>query len=346
MGSSGLTFEEKELKIILDHFTLPQKQKLIPRSQKKKIIVISGPTAVGKTPLSLLIAKAIGGEIIAADSMQVYRGMDIGTAKASLAEREKIAHHLIDSRDLDETFNVVEYFHEASQAIKEILDKGAVPIVVGGTGFYIHSLIYGPPSGPPSDPKLRKALEEEMDSKGPAIMFDKLKELDPDYAALITPGDRHKIVRALEIMTLSHQKVSNLPPVSSDNIDLYDFRCWFIYMPKEALYPRIEMRCDKMISEGFVEEVKRLEQEGLSLNPTASQAIGYRQCLEFLHSPQSQEDWDQFIDSFKQASRRYAKRQFTWFRKEPLFRWLNIDKMSLEMAAEMIIQDYEDVYPL
>jgi tRNA dimethylallyltransferase len=340
MGS-GLTFEEKELQILLTHFTLPQKDKLIPRSKKKKIIVIAGPTAVGKTQLSLIIAKAIGGQVIVADSMQVYRGMDIGTAKASLAEREKVPHHLIDSRDLDETFNVVEYYQESSQAIKEILDKGAVPIIVGGTGFYIHSLIYGPPSGPPSDPKLRKSLEDEMDSKGTEVMYEKLKAIDPDYAFTITQHDRHKIVRALEIISISQKKVSELLPTTSENSDLYDFRCWFLYMPKESLYPRIEMRCDKMISEGFVEEVKRLEKEGLSKNSTASQAIGYRQCLEYLQSPQSQEDWDRFIETFKQASRRYAKRQFTWFRKEPLFRWLNIDKMTPEMAAEMIIQDYE-----
>jgi tRNA dimethylallyltransferase len=338
---SGLTFEDQELKILLTHFTLPQKQQLIPRSKKKKIIVIAGPTAVGKSQLSLIIAKAIGGEIISADSMQVYRGMDIGTAKASPAERGQVHHHLIDSRDLDETFNVVEYYQESCHAIKEIFDKGAVPIVVGGTGFYIHSLIYGPPSGPPSDPKMRKMIEDEMDSKGTKTMYDKLKELDPDYALSITQKDRHKIVRALEIISLTSEKVSNLSPVSSDNADQYDFRCWFVYMPKESLYPRIEMRCDKMIAEGFVEEVKRLEKEGLSKNSTASQAIGYRQCLDYLSSQKSQEDWDHFIQAFKQASRRYAKRQFTWFRKEPLFRWVNVDNRTMENAAEMIIQDYE-----
>lgn len=340
MGS-GLIFEDKELQILLSHFTLPQKDQSISRSKKKKVIILSGPTAVGKTELSLIIANAIGGHIISADSMQVYRGMDIGTSKAKLSQREKIPHHLIDSRDLDENYNVVEYYQEASQAIKEVLVKGAVPIIVGGTGFYIHSLIYGPPSGPPSDAKLRKFLEGEMDSKGTEIMFNKLKELDPDYASSITENDRHKIIRALEIISLTNQKVSALAPVSSDHPEIYDFHCWFLYMPKEALYPRIEMRCDKMIAEGFVDEVKRLEQEGLSKNPTASQAIGYRQCLEYLKSSQAQEDWDHFIGSFKQASRRYAKRQFTWFRKEPLFRWLNIDKMSSEMVAEMIIQDYE-----
>ena len=341
MGSTGQTVEDKEIQTLLTRFTLPQKQKLNVRLKKKKIIVIAGPTAVGKTRLSLTIAKAIGGQIISADSMQVYRGMDIGTSKVGLAERSEVPHHLIDSRDLDETFNVVEYYQESCQAIKEIFDKGAVPIVVGGTGFYIHSLIYGPPSGPPSDPKLRKTLEEEMDSKGTQIMYDKLKELDPTYAVSITQKDRHKIVRALEIISITRQRVSALPPVSSDHAETYDFRCWFLYMPKESLYPRIEMRCDRMIAEGFLDEVKRLEKEGLSKNATASQAIGYRQCLDYLNSPQTQEDWDRFVEMFKQASRRYAKRQFTWFRKEPLFRWLNIEEMSMERVAETIIQDYE-----
>jgi tRNA dimethylallyltransferase len=338
---SGIKFEDEELQTFLARFTSPQKQPLKSPVKRKKVIVIAGPTAVGKSQLSLIIARAIGGQIVSADSMQVYRGMDIGTAKPSLKEREGIPHHLMDSRDLDETFNVVEFYEEASQAIKEIFAKGAVPIIVGGTGFYIHSLIYGPPSGPPSDPELRKMLEAEMDSKGPHILFDKLKQLDPDYAVSITQKDRHKIVRALEIISLTRQKVSALPPVSTPHQDVYDFRCWFIHLPKETLYPCIEMRCDKMIAEGLIEEVKRLLKEGLGENPIASHAIGYRQCLEYLRSAQTQKDWDDFVRLFKQASRRYAKRQFTWFRKEPLFHWLNIDQMPMERVAELLIQDYE-----
>jgi tRNA dimethylallyltransferase len=341
---SGLTFEDKQLKLFLKDFALPQKQKNPPRSNKKKIIVIAGPTGVGKSKLSILIAKAIGGQIISADSMQVYRGMDIGTAKLKLAERENIPHHLIDSRDLDEPLNVVEYCDEAWQAVKEIFDKGAVPIIVGGSGFYIHSLIYGPPSGPPSDPQLRKQLEEEMESKGVQAMYDRLKELDPDYAASITQKDRHKVIRALEIISLTRKKVSELLPPSSEYSQDYDFRCFFLDMPKEVLYPRIEMRCDQMIAEGLIEEVKRLEAQGLRDNSTASQAIGYRQCLDFLSSPQSQEDWDSFVLAFKQASRRYAKRQFTWFRKEELFRLLDAQKLPMEHIAEIIIQDYEQSF--
>ncbi|MBS0620029.1 MAG: tRNA (adenosine(37)-N6)-dimethylallyltransferase MiaA [Verrucomicrobia bacterium] len=319
----------------------PQKKKIPAPSQKKKVILIAGPTAVGKTRLSLIVAKAIGGEIISADSMQVYRGMDIGTAKASLEERRQIPHHLIDSRDLDESFNVVEFYEEAMHAMKEIFDKGGVPIIVGGTGFYIHSLIYGPPSGPPSEPELRKSLEAEMKEKGTAVLYERLRVLDPEYAKAITQNDRHKIIRGLEIISLANQKVSELSSVTSENLDLFDFRSWFIHIPREILYQKIEMRCDEMIAAGFVDEVKRLEKEGLRSNRTACQAIGYRQCLDYLDSAQTQEDWDRFIAAFKQASRNLAKRQFTWFKREPLFRWLDLQKVPLETAAEMIIQDYE-----
>lgn len=322
------------------HITQLQGMFVDPLVTRKKVFVISGPTAVGKSSLALLIAHSIGGEIVSADSMQVYRGMDIGTAKPTAAERKAVSHHLIDSRDLDETYNVVEFYNEAHLAIREIFDRGGVPIIVGGTGFYIHALLYGPPSGPPSDPALRKRLEDEMDMRGTEVMYERLKGLDPYYAASITTGDRHKIVRALEIMTLSTEKVSSLTP-AAPHASLYDFRCWFLYRSKETLYPRIEVRCDEMIAAGFIDEVKRLEQEGLARNLTARQAIGYRQCLDYLQSPQKQADWDAFVAAFKQASRRYAKRQFTWFRKEPLFRWLNRDEINLENAVELILRDYE-----
>lgn len=309
-------------------------------NSKKKVIVISGPTGVGKTALSLVIAKALGGEIVSADSMQVYRGMDIGTAKPTAAERREVVHHLIDSRDLDETCNVMQYYQEATLAIREILDKGAVPIVVGGTGFYLHALLYGPPNGPASDPQVRERLEQEMDLRGVEPMYHQLMRLDPEYCLSITPNDRHKIIRALEIIELSSRSVSSFrshPTPLSD----YQFRCWFLHLSRELLYPLIEKRCDAMIEAGFVQEVEALDQQGLRRNTSASQAIGYRQCLEYLDSPRTAQDWHKFILSFKQASRQYAKRQFTWFRKEELFRWLDRGVLSVEQISEIIIQDYE-----
>ncbi len=338
--NSGTTFEEKELSNLLSQVPLPLKKKDPTKAAKKKVILISGPTAVGKTKHSLAVAKAIGGEIISADSMQVYRGMDIGTAKATKEEREGIPHHLIDIRDLNERFNVKDFCDEAHKKIRDIHLRGKVPIVVGGTGFYIHGLIYGPPQGPPSVPEVREELEEELEKEGTEALYKRLKELDPEYAKTITEGDRHKIIRALEIIVLTSKKVSDFPKMENEDVR-YDYRSWFLYMAKEILYPLIEMRCDEMIAAGFIDEVRELDKKGVRKNTTASGAIGYRQCLEFLDSPGSPDDFEQFIATFKRASRRYAKKQFTWFRKEPLFRWLNIEDFPLERSVDTIIQDYE-----
>ncbi|NGX46672.1 MAG: tRNA dimethylallyltransferase [Chlamydiae bacterium] len=336
----GTTFEDQELRKLLSQITLPLKKKTPDQTKKRKVIVISGPTAVGKTKLSLAIAEAIGGEIISADSMQVYRGMDVGTAKVSEEERKRIPHHLIDIRDLDQSFNVVDFYERAHKVIRNILMQGKVPIVVGGTGFYIHALIYGPPEGPPSVPEVRKELEEDMEKQGTSALYERLKKIDPDYANTITGEDRQKIIRGLEIISLTNKKVSDFPKMEGKEI-LYDFRCWFLYMSKEVLYPHIEMRCDEMIAAGFIDEVRRLEKAGLRKNRSASQAIGYRQCLDFLSSHGSPDDFETFVAFFKRASRRYAKKQFTWFRKEPLFRWLKVENLPLEKSVETIIQDYE-----
>lgn len=341
--SPNIASEDKELQQFLARFTLPKQEPTTPRNKRKKIIVISGPTCVGKTKCSLLIAHAIGGEIISADSMQVYRGMDIGTAKVSREDRAKIPHHLIDCKDMHERFNVMDFYTDASKVIHEIYARDHVPIVVGGTGFYIHALIYGPPKGPPSVLEVRIKLEEEMKQQGTGALYDRLKRLDPDYAQSITQSDKHKIIRALEIISLTNKKVSEFPK-AVEKQEEFDFRCWFLYMPKEILYPQIEMRCDEMIAKGFLDEVRELDKKGIRNNSSTSQAIGYRQALEFLKSAQGQEDFDAFVASFKQASRRYAKRQFTWFRREPLFRWLNVDSISFESTVEMIIQDYEQSF--
>lgn len=338
--NQNITFEERELQQIFSQFGLPLKEKVPPGLKKKKVIVIAGPTCVGKTKHSLAIADALGGEIISADSMQVYRGMDIGTAKVKQEDQRRIPHHLIDIRSIHERFNVVDFYHEANKAIRNILLREKVPIVVGGTGFYMHALIYGPPQGPPSVPEVRDQLEKDLQEQGTEVLFERLRVLDPEYAATITAADRHKIIRALEIISLTNKKVSDFPKIQKKELP-YNFRCWFLYKPKEVLYPLIEMRCDEMIAEGFIEEVRRLMKEGLCNNPTAANAIGYRQCIEFLQSTSSPDDFIAFVAAFKQASRRYAKRQFTWFRREPLFRWLNVEDLPFEKSVEILIQDYE-----
>ncbi len=319
----------------------PLKSRLKGARARKKVLIIAGPTAVGKTSVSLRLAEMLGGQIISADSMQVYEGMNIGTAKVSAGERARIHHYLIDIRNVDQPFNVAQFYEEAHRALNVIFRQGAVPIVVGGTGFYVRAFIYGPPSGPPSVPEIREKIEHELDQIGPAALYDKLKAIDPEYAAKITAFDRHKIVRGLEIISTTGLRVSDFSASSPEQTEDYDFRCWFLFRPLEELYHRIEERCDEMIAEGLLEEVRALEQKGLRKNTSASQAIGYRQCLEFFDSPQTKEDWDRLVREFKKASRHYARRQFTWFRKEPLFRWLNMSTIRLENAAEMIAHDFE-----
>jgi tRNA dimethylallyltransferase len=184
-------------------------------------------------------------------------------------------------------------------------------------------------------------LEDEADRLGSEFLYEKLQQLDPQYAATITKHDKQKIVRAMEIITLTGKKVSKLSWKGRRKPQNYDFRCWFLHRPREILYHRIDKRCDHMIKEGFLEEVIQLDKLGLRQNTSAMQAIGYRQALEFLDSKQSKEDYKRFVETFKQASRKYAKRQFTWFKQEPLFRWLDLDMHDPEVAMEMIRQDYE-----
>lgn len=317
------------------------KQKLPAKKAKKRILVISGPTSTGKTDLSISLAQAVGGEIVSADSCQVYRGMDIGTAKATPEQRGLIAHHLIDVCEINQPFNVAEFYKSSQESFHEIITRENVPIVVGGSGFYIHILLYGPPAGPPSVREVRQQIEKQMKELGPEVLYERIQMLDPNYAATISENDRHKIVRALEIMTLSERRVSDFPKPKDLQEQEYDFRCWFLYYPRERLYSRIEMRCDEMIRNGFLQEVKDLDQKGLRENSSAAQAIGYRQALEYLDSSQTETDFQKFVSEFKKATRQYAKRQFTWFRKEPLFRWLNIDEHPLERIKEMILQDFE-----
>lgn len=341
----AVSIETEEVRRIIHHFAL-EVQKQIPSNflrKKKRVIVIAGPTCCGKSKMAMELAQAIDGEIISADSMQVYRGMDIGTAKASKEDRLLVPHHLIDIRSMGESFNVVDFYYEARQACQQILDRGNVPIVAGGSGFYLHALLYGPPSGPPSVPELRQSLEEEMEKLGSEVLYARLVQLDPQYAKSITKNDKQKIVRALEIIHLTNKKVSKLSWKGRRKPQNYDFHCWFLHRPKEKLYERIDRRCEKMLTDGFLDEVKCLEEQGLRGNSSASQAIGYRQALDFLQTGQTAADYENFVKAFKQATRHYTKRQFTWFRKEPLFRWLDVDLHDHEVAFDIIQKDYETI---
>lgn len=340
MGALTPECEEKVLSPLGAMLPLEKKLKEFQKTKPKKILLIAGPTACGKSALSLLLADMLKGEVISADSMQVYRGMDIGTAKVSPEEQSRVPHHLIDIRHIQEGFNVVDFYYEARQSCESILARDKVPILVGGSGFYFRALIYGPPSGPPPMPDLRQALEDEMERMGSEVLYERLKEYDPIYAATITANDKHKIVRALEIVTLTGERVSKHEWKRSRPLPDFDYHCWFIYRPRNVLYPAIDGRCEQMLERGLIDEVKALEAQGLRLNASASQAIGYRQCLDYLETSQDENEYKKFVRKFKTASRHYGKRQFTWFRKEPLFRWINVDVHDLETAAELIVQEF------
>lgn len=310
------------------------------QGDKDKVIVLAGPTGSGKTDLSIELSKLMGGEIISADSMQIYELMNIGTAKASNRQREEVPHHLIDIRQVNDSFNVVDFFYEARQAIQNILQKDAIPVVVGGSGFYIRTLIYGPPKGPSSSPEIREKLESQMNKLGPEHLFEMLKVKDPIYSETITVHDKQKIIRGLEIIELTGSRVSDIEwEQSNDDLD-YNFKCWFIYRPREVLYNIIEQRCDRMIEEGLINEIAKLQEKGIEQNSSAAHSIGYRHGLQYLKSGRTDEDFAQFVRQFKQSSRRYAKRQFTWFRNESLFRWLNLELHDPETILDIIMQDY------
>lgn len=337
------SIEIQELKSVYKGLSIQVQKSLLPTlfTSKPRVIILAGPTAVGKSAFGLNLAQALHGEIISADSMQVYRGMDIGTAKPTLLERTLVPHHLVDTRAISEPFNVVDFFHEASQCCREIHARQHAPIIVGGSGFYIHSLLYGPPLGPPACPQIRADLELQLSKYGSLHMFERLQLADPEYASTITSNDKQKIIRALEIMALTNTKVSDHAWSCRERLQEFDFRCWFIHRPRKELYQRIEKRCDEMLQHGFLDEVAALLKGGIEQNSSASQAIGYRQALAYVKSGCPMEAYEPFVKAFKQASRNYAKRQLTWFRKEPFFRWIDIDMHDPEVALDMIMQDFK-----
>lgn len=344
-GMSSCHLLSKMTPDVVKKLQMKQKEKSFLRT--RRVIVIAGPTGVGKTSISLLLAKILGGEIVNADSMNVYKGMDVGTAKVSREDREKIPHHLIDICDIDEPFNVCDFCAKANSLIEMILARGSVPIIVGGTGFYLHHLIYGAPSGPPSDISVRVRLEQEGREKGYEELYKRLISYDPIYAKTITANDKHKIVRALEIIAISGKSVTSF---SSNKKKIepftYDYRCWFLDMDREVLRNRLSLRCEDMISSGLLQEVSLLISHGLLENQTAKSAIGYKQAIAYLQGPKTEKTYKEFIEKFKNASFQLAKRQRTWFRKEPLFRWLDISTMPEEYVLDLLASDYASPTPL
>ena len=277
-----------------------------------RVLVVAGPTASGKTRLGIFLALALGGEIVSADSMQIYRRMDIGTAKATASERAAVPHHMLDVADPSENYSVSRYVEEASRCCEDILSRGRLPVIVGGTGLYIDSLLSGRSFSPRSeDLSLRASLNEKFDLLGGEALLEELRCVDPDRAALLHPADQKRIVRALEVYLLTGETITShdeatrsLPPRYSSLFIIPGFH------DRALLYQRIDSRVDAMVEQGLWEEVSALLASGVPADATALQAIGYKEVAASLQSRLSPEE---AVARIKQASRRYAKRQLTWF---------------------------------
>ena len=303
---------------------------------KIKVLTIVGPTAVGKTELAIEVAKTLDGEIITADSMQIYQGLDIGTAKPTPQERDGISHHLIDVVTPDQEFNVADYVRLAEQVIKEISDRGKVPIISGGTGLYIHALIDGflfPEQG--ADPKIRRRLLLEAEEDNQAL-YEKLKVVDPDAAAKLHVNDIRRIVRALEVYYSTGKPISQLQRKAQDKEAKYNAIMFGLTRDRSELYQRINQRVDIMITDGLIEEVKKLLDK-YPHQPTALQALGYKELAEYLNGECSLEE---AIYVLKRDTRRYAKRQLSWFRRDKRIKWLDLSEIEKEKAIEIIINSY------
>ena len=289
-----------------------------------KILVIVGPTASGKTRMAVELAQRHNGEVISADSMQIYRTMDIGTAKPTQEEMGGIPHHMIDVADPEEDFSVARYVEMAARCVDDVLARGKLPIVAGGTGLYIDSLLSGRTFAPFSpDSALRGELEREMADKGGQAMLEELAKVDPEAAARLHPNDHKRIIRALEVyrstgktITQHNRETQAIPP-------RYDaLTIGLAFQDRQAMWWRIDQRVDEMVAAGLEDEVRRLLTSGISPKCTAMQAIGYK---EFTQALSGEMTWQEAADVVKLRSRQYAKRQLTWFGRNPNTRWIRWD---------------------
>ena len=289
---------------------------------KAKVIVICGPTASGKTALSIEVAKKINGEIISCDSMQIYKDMNIGTAKPTKEEMGEIKHYLIDYVLPTERYSVAEYKKDAKKAIKEVIEKGKTPIIVGGTGLYVDSLIYEIEYPEIKfDEEYRKKLEKEVEEEGLEKLYEKAKKIDPIAIQKISKTDKKRILRVLEIYHATGKTKTEQEIISRQKEPEYDYKVYGLLWDRQKLYDRINLRVDIMIEQGLIEEVKTILKK-YSKFPTAMQGLGYKEVVQYLNKEITKEE---MIEKIKQETRRYAKRQMTWFRKKKQTIWLNAE---------------------
>ncbi len=286
----------------------------------RKLIVLCGPTASGKTKLGVALAKELDGEVVSADSMQIYRGMDIGTAKPSLLEREGIPHHMLDVVDPNESYSVARYVSQATACVEDILSRGKQPILVGGTGLYIDALVAGREFAQESSGVYRTLLQERLLKEGIPPLLDELKKVDPESADRLHPNDEKRILRALEVYYETGETISQHNARTKALPDRYPaLRIGLSFQDRAKLYQRINQRVDEMLTAGLEAEVKALLQTGVSPEATAMQAIGYKEMVACLERG---EPIQMAAEEIKLRSRQYAKRQLSWFRRREDLRWI------------------------
>ncbi|MDU3410364.1 MAG: tRNA (adenosine(37)-N6)-dimethylallyltransferase MiaA [Clostridium sp.] len=304
---------------------------------KKKILVIGGPTAVGKTELSIELAKRLNGEIISADSMQIYKYMDIGSAKVSKEEMNGVVHHLIDVVDPSENFSVADYKEQGEKAIKEIISRGKLPIIVGGTGLYINSLTCNMNfTEAEKDEEYRKDLDKLANEHGNNYIHEMLKDIDPISYKEIHANNRKRVIRALEVYKLTGKPFSSYNAGEDFYKSEYDVHYYVLTMDREKLYERINLRVDIMMEKGLLEECIKLKEMGYTSSMQSMQGIGYKEILYYLEGDVKLQE---AINMIKQGSRNYAKRQLTWFRRDPRVTFLDKDKLSDVEILEKVIGD-------
>jgi len=299
-----------------------------------KVLFIIGPTAVGKTALSLSLAEDQGSEIVSADSRQVYKFMDIGTAKPSPEEMARVKHHFIDIRQPDQYYSAGEYGREARAQIADLHNRGVVPIVVGGSGFYIQALVDGLFAPKISDPEIKQKWRDKVRDLGQDAVFNYLKQVDPVSANRLHPNDTQRIVRALEVYELSGKPISDFKKGEETPAD---FNPVFIGLTRrrETLYKRIEQRVESMIEAGLIDEVKGLRDRGWGTELNALKTVGYQEVYDFFAGELT---FDEMVERIKINSRRYAKRQLTWFRRDVRVHWLELDSVDHEQAKKAVMQ--------
>jgi tRNA dimethylallyltransferase len=300
-------------------------------AERVGVVAVVGPTAAGKSGLAVALAQRLGGEVVNADSMQLYRGMDIGTAKLTVAERGGVRHHLLDVLDVTETATVAEFQALARHAIDDCLARGVVPVLAGGSALYVRAVLDGFVF-PGTDPAVRAELETELAAVGPAAMHARLAEVDPQAAAVILPGNGRRIVRALEVVRITGRPYAAQLPAPRYAVE--PTTAIGLAVPRDLLDSRIETRVDAMWAAGLVDEVAALERQGLREGRTASRALGYRQVLAHLAGECTQQ---QARDATVRGTRTFARRQRSWFGRDPRIRWLPYDAPDLVDRALAVL---------